>query len=486
MNFNSASFLFLFLPVFLIIYFVAHPERRVWVGLAGSVAFYAWGQAYYIPLIIGLAFVSYFLGLRMGNESAQGGNKRRMWLWAGIAINIGILAFYKLITTYGTRLFGGWAAILPGVVENRLNELVFPLGLSYISFQIVSYLVDVSRGTIKPEKSFPVYLMYIFLFPKLLAGPIARYASLADQLAAPSPNRSQIADGVRRFIQGFAKKVLVADVLARLVNAVFDQAHPDILPEIAWLALLAYALQIYFDFSGFTDMAIGLGWMMGFRIVENFNHPYIAQSIGDFWRRWHISLSGWFRDYIYFPLERRRIKGIGQPINILVVFLLTGLWHGVTMTFLIWGLVHGLFMVLESLFLARLLQKTVRPLRHGYALAVILLTWLIFRSPSPAFALEYLGRLLGNTEGIVPRTFTETSPLPFIEPSFWLALAIGILFTFPIRSLIEKWVRQVEERIPGSRFPLIVFSDAVLFSIFVLAIGFMTAEKFLPGIYGRF
>lgn len=485
MNFNTAYFLFLFLPLFLIIYTIAGRRWRVWVGLAGSLVFYAWGQVFHVPLILGLAVFNYLVGLQLGKQG-ETGTRRGAFLFAGVAINIGVLAFYKLIVTYGTGLFGGLTAVLPGTVESRLSELVFPLGLSYISFQAVSYLVDVSRGTTRPEKSLPAYALYIFLFPKLLTGPITRYAALAGQLALPKLDRNQVASGVRRFIQGFAKKVLIADILAKLVNAVFDQAQPNMLPGIAWLALLAFALQIYFDFSGYTDMAIGLGWMMGFSFMENFNDPYLAQSVGDFWRRWHISLSSWFRDYVYYPLERRRISFLGQPFNILVVFALTGLWHGVTLTFLLWGLVHGIFIVLESLFLGRLLQRSIRPVRHVYTLGVLLLTWLIFRSPSPAFAFGYLGRLMGNSAGINPQPFIQSSPLPFIEPSFWLALGIGIALSLPLKPLVEGWRETAEIRFPAAKAPLIVLSDLILFGAFVLAIGVMTTEKFLPGIYGRF
>jgi len=252
-------------------------------------------------------------------------------------------------------------------------------------------------------------------------------------------------------------------------------AHP---PFVGWLALIGFALQIYFDFSGLTDMAIGLAAMMGFRFIENFNHPYSAQSIGDFWRRWHISLSTWFRDYVFYPLERRRLPVLGQSLNILVVFLLTGLWHGVTISFVVWGLMHGFFLVLENAFLNRWLPRLWRPIRHLYALAAILLTWLVFRSPDLTYASDFLKYLFGRFPAQVTLPFLDTMPLPFIEPSFVLAFVAGILLSllpvFGMPKPVEK------------SFPLRLATDLVLLALFVLSLGMMASRTFLPGIYESF
>jgi alginate O-acetyltransferase complex protein AlgI len=241
-------------------------------------------------------------------------------------------------------------------------------------------------------------------------------------------------------------------------------------PLIGWLGLVGYALQIYYDFSGYTDMAIGLASMMGFRYIENFNTPYIAQSIGDFWRRWHISLSSWFRDYVFYPLERRRLPVVGQTLNILIVFLLTGLWHGVTPTFILWGLLHGFFIAIEGLFLNRLLQKTPQILRHVYTLSALLLTWLVFRAPSVEYALEYLTLLMGGVEA--------SAPLPFIEPSFIIAFIAGVIFCLPIGTVIQKRIEKSSA--------LIVTQDVILLVLFVLAAGMMASGAFQPGIYEGF
>jgi len=389
-----------------------------------------------------------------------------------------LLAFFKFFVTYGRSMFFGLDALLPARAEGWLDTLVFPLGLSYISFQLISYLLDVQKGAVKPERNLASFAFYILMFPKLLAGPIVRYRTLAETLPAPTLDTNQVADGVRRFVRGFVKKILIADVIGQVAIAAFGLPVEASTPLIAWLGLVGYALQIYYDFSGYTDMAIGLASMMGFRYIENFNHPYIAQSIGDFWRRWHISLSSWFRDYVFYPLERRRLPVIGQPFNILIVFLLTGLWHGVTLNFVVWGLLHGFFIAIEGLFLNRLLQKTPQVLRHVYTLSALLLTWLVFRAPSVEYALEYLTLLMGGVEAFVPLSFYDTYPLPFIEPSFIIAFATGLIFCLPVGAVIQKRV----EKSPA----LIVIQDIVLLALFVLAVGMMASSAFQPGIYEGF
>ncbi len=486
MQFNTAVFLFLFLPFFLILYFVAQPKLRLWVLLAASLLFYAWGQVFYVPLIAAIAGVNFLLGLQIEKQRPKNKALSKRLLLLGILFNIGMLAAFKILVTYGDDLLPTLAAFLPQRVEGWVQNLAFPLGLSYLAFQVTSYLIDVANGTLEAEGSLLSFSVYVFMFPKLLVGPITRYATIKSQLAEPSPTSEQIAQGIRRFIRGLAKKVLIADVLAGLVNAVFDQASPMVRPEIAWLALVAFALQIFFDFSGLVDMAIGLGMMMGIRFIENFNYPYIAQSVADFWRRWHISLSSWFRDYVYYPLERRRLPVIGQPVNILIVFLLTGLWHGVTLMFIAWGLLHGLFLVIESLFLGKWLQRVFPPLRTAYALGAILLTWLFFRSPSMGFAFAYLSRLGGNANGIQPILFSESTPLPFIDISVWLALAAGIVLSLPSGPFISAKVQGIIRKSPNLELPLTALGDVLLLALFVLSVAVLVSSRFRPGIYGSF
>lgn len=477
MNFNTALFLFLFLPIFLITYFLAQPRWRPVVGILGSLLFYAWGSAANLLWMVNLILFNYWLGLRLKEKPAK-------WLLPlGLLVNVGLLVFFKLFAAYGLDLFLGLAPYFPTRLSEWLSALTFPLGLSYISFQLISYLLDVNKGTIRPERNLVAFSFYVLLFPKLLVGPIVRYRTLAESLPLPALDTGQVADGARRFLRGFAKKVLIADVLATTVNAVFALPVEASTPTWAWLALLGYALQIFFDFSGYTDMALGLAAMMGLRFVENFNYPYIAQSIGDFWRRWHISLSTWFRDYIFYPLERRRLPVVGQSFNILVVFLLTGLWHGVTAGFVVWGLLHGLFLVLEGLFLNRWLKADwLQPVRHLYTLSALLLTWVFFRAPSLEYAFGFLRLLFGRAGRALQLPFSETTPLPFIEPSFVLAFAAALALSLPVGA----WFQKQAEKYPRLAFPLTVAGDALLLALFVLSVGMLTSSKFLPGIYGNF
>jgi alginate O-acetyltransferase complex protein AlgI len=472
MNFNTALFLFLFLPFFLIAYFIAQPRWRPWIGVGASLVFYAWGDRLNLVWIGALILVNYY---------AARWSAERAWtrlISLGVAFNVGILLFFKLFTAYRFDLFFGLGDSLQARAPEWFGSLPFPLGLSFVSFQAVSYLLDVRAKRVSAEKNFLSFAFYVLMFPKLLAGPIVRYRALAEALPAPVLDREQIADGMRRFMQGFVKKILLADTLARTVDAVFDLPVDALASEYAWLGLVGYALQIYFDFSGYTDMAVGLASMMGFRFVENFNYPYLSESIGDFWRRWHISLSTWFRDYVFYPLERKRLPVVGQSLNILAVFLLTGLWHGVTLKFIVWGGLHGIFLALESVFLGRWLAKWWKPFRHAYALSVILLTWLIFRSPDLDFARGYLRVLVyGNASPLV-LPFQQISPLPFIEPTFLLALGFGILFSMPIGA----WLRDQSK----PRLVAVVAVDAVLLAAFVLALGSMASGTFVPGIYANF
>ena len=384
-------------------------------------------------------------------------------LWAGILATIALLIGFKL--RVGVK---------------------YPLGLSYVAFQVLSYFFEVYNNKVDGEKNLLNFSFYLLLFPKIPVGPIARYSQLRDQISNIQVEPLDVADGIRRFILGFAKKALIADTLARVVTPIFNLSSPTIFPPIAWLVIISYSLQLYFDFSGYTDMAIGIGRMMGFRFMENFNFPYVSKNIGEFWRRWHISLSSWFRDFVFFPLERRRLKWIGQPVNILIVFVLTGLWHGVTSNFVIWGLIHGLALVFEFTFLGRKLRTIWVPLQHIYALGVILVSWVFFRSPTIHFAFVFLRRLMGDTRGLRTLPFDLTSPLPFIEPTFVLALLLGILFSLPV----SQWLNNLSKRILGDRlalkFTVQAFGDLGLIFILIASIAATASSTFMPGIYGKF
>jgi alginate O-acetyltransferase complex protein AlgI len=474
MNFSTPTFLFLFLPLFLTIFLLSERRVRVYLLVAASLIFLAWGQPVALAWL-GAAFVTTY-GFGLLAERGQG---RLPWLWAGIVANLALLAFFKWTPLYGL-------AWLPLDWSEYARGLAVPLGLSYFAFQAISYLVDTWRGTIPAERNPARLALYLLFFPKLVSGPLVRFKPFNEQLNDLNPNAEQIAGGIRRLLAGFVKRALIAGQLAIFVDAAFNQQTANLEPGFAWLALLAYTLQIYFDFSGYTDMALGLAAMVGIKLPENFNAPYIAESISDFWRRWHISLSTWFREYVFFPLERRRLPFLGQQINILIVFALTGLWHGFKPTFLAWGLLHGLAIALEMSGFGRWLKTTWRPLRHIYTLTVVLAGWVFFRAGSFPFALEFFRRLAGDTSGLVMRSFSETTPLPFIEPSFVIVLVIGLLFCLPLGPWWRGLRTRLEEKFPALFFIFQPLEDVLLVALFVLGLAALLAGGFAPNIYANF
>ena len=352
---------------------------------------------------------------------------------------------------------------------------------------MISYLVDVWKGNTPVEKNFMAFSAYLLFFPKLISGPITRYKPFALQMEQLNPSIDDIAAGFRRLLAGFVKRALIANQLAPMANAVFNLPTANVGPKFAWLALIAYTLQIFFDFSGYTDMAIGLGMMIGVRLPENFDFPYIAQSVSDFWRRWHITLSTWFREYVFYPLERRRFKWAGQQINILIVFLLTGLWHGFKPTFIVWGLLHGFALAVESLGFGRWLKQAWRPIRHVYAVVIIIVGWVFFRSNSLHFSYWFFRRLAGDTSGLTLLPFSvSTTPMPFIEPSFILALVAGIFFSLPISSIWKQIRASFEKRQENFFFLFQIFEDIALVLLFILGLAMLLSNSFLPNLYAKF
>jgi alginate O-acetyltransferase complex protein AlgI len=477
MDFTSLTFLFLFFPIFLSIYLISKPSLRLLLISIANVAFILAGQPWALLPLLGLSLVGYLIG--RGIEAKRENKKViSILMWAGIVVNIALLAFVKLIGAYGTD-------IVP-IGSLQPKGIVSLLGLSYITFQIISYIVDVYRGTIIAERDIVKYFAYVLFFPKLVSGPITRYKQFREQLVILDPTLGDFAAGLRRVLIGVIKRILIANQLAVVVNAVFDLPTPNVDPHLAWLALIAYSLQIYFDFSGYTDVALGLGKIVGITLPENFNYPYIAQGISDFWRRWHITLSTWFREYVFYPLERRKFRFAGQQINLVIVFLLTGLWHGPTLTFIIWGLLHGLAIAFESAGGGRWLKGLWRPFRHLYALSIILLGWVFFRSPNLNYAFGFIARLLGNRSGITPLPFSQTSPLPFIEPSFLIIIVVALIFSMPVVSLWQKARKRFETSNSLYVLYLQALEDVTVLALFVLSVAAHVSGAFLPNIYAKF
>jgi alginate O-acetyltransferase complex protein AlgI len=438
-----------------------------------------------LEIIVGLVVVNFIFGRLI--EAWRATTKAKLVLVAGIAGNLGILILYKSFSAYSPAVFVEFfKKVLPFFVEKWLLDLVFPIGLSYITFQTISYLIDVYKGTCPSEKNFLHFSLYVFFFPKILSGPITLYRSVANQLSNPSFDIQNAASGLRRFALGLAKKVLIADHLAKMVNAAFGLETPNFSTGIAWLVLVGFALQLYFDFSGYIDMAVGLGQVLGFHLPENFNYPYISRSIGEFWRRWHMTLSAWFREYVFYPLERRRFPVLGQQVNILIVFLLTGLWHGLTLPYIVWGLIHGVAIALESLFLSRWLKNAWRPIQHFYTLSIILFSWVFFRSSSLNFAWLFLKRLFGDSSGMTVLPFSATIPVPFIESTFLLALAIGLILSLPVSPWLAGIRKNLIIRQPKLALPIQIISDGLILALLWVSIAALAGGSFSPGIYDKF
>jgi alginate O-acetyltransferase complex protein AlgI len=485
MVFSSPIFLFVFLPVVLLgCVFQRMRLRNYWL-LGFSLIFYAWGEVAFVFLMLGSTLINYFLGRWIDRESDA---SRRKWAVAlAVGLNVGLLAFFKYANFMVDNL--NWMFTALGASPVHVASVRLPIGISFFTFHAVSYVVDIYRRKWAPAKSPDDVALYIFFFPQLIAGPILRWNAIAPQIASRIQTAEQFAQGARRFIMGLAKKVLIANVVAVPADQIFKMCSDgqDLSPALAWLGALCYTLQIYFDFSGYSDMAIGLGKMFGFEFMENFNYPYISQSIRDFWRRWHISLSSWFRDYLYIPLGGNRCSTSRNHLNLLLVFLLCGLWHGASWTFVVWGLYHGFFIMLEHTGFARLLGRVPGPLRHLYALLVVVVGWVIFRASTFLNALAFLGNMIGITSVKLPARPLES----LLSHQVACSIIAGIAFSTPIWGVVERWVGRKLETLPPTFVPVARATGAVLrlvllVALLVISSAWLAGGTYNPFIYFRF
>ena len=392
MVFSSILFLFAYLPIVLALYYIVPARWRNLCLFVVNLVFYGWGEPVYILLMLFSITVNYFAGRLISKHRAED-KKARGVLVANTVINLAMLVFFKYYD-----LFAGTISLIPGVNLPTLG-LELPIGISFYTFQTMSYPIDVYRGEADVQKSYISFGTFVALFPQLIAGPIVRYKDVANQLNFRANSVEQFSSGVRRFLVGLAKKVLIANNIGVLWDTYSAMPAGELTVLGAWLGIVAFSLQIYFDFSGYSDMAIGLGRMLGFEFLENFNYPYISQSVTEFWRRWHISLGTWFRDYVYIPLGGNR-RGLGrQFFNILVVWALTGFWHGANWTFLMWGLYYALFLMIEKAFLLKWLKKIPRFIRHIYAVVVAVCGWVLFQLDSVRQVGAYYKAMFGGAGG---------------------------------------------------------------------------------------
>jgi alginate O-acetyltransferase complex protein AlgI len=423
MVFSSIDFLFLFLPLFLLAQALL-PWRNLTFVLF-SLAFYFVGEGWYTGVIVASTLANYGFGLGIGAAARTG--RRRVLLAAGVAFNLALLVFFK----YTAFLVHG----LPGVgADSWLLRIHLPLGISFFSFHAISYLVDIYRRDAQAERSLVNLSLYMLMFPQLIAGPILRFHTVARQLRRRVVDARHLYFGVVLFCFGLGQKVLLADTLAGVADPLFARSE-SLSTQTAWLATLCYTLQIYFDFGGYSNMALGLGWICGFHFPRNFNYPYVSRSVTEFWRRWHMSLSRWFRDYLYLPLGGNREGAAKTYRNLLIVFLLCGLWHGAAWTFVLWGAWHGLLLVLERVGLARGLARLPRLLQHAYALLAVMLGWVLFRANGVSEA----GRILVQLAGAGSATDMSAWDLLTGEEAFVLGAAA--LLALPlVPALLSRWV----------------------------------------------
>ena len=466
MVFSSLEFIFVFLASVLAVYYLVPPKARNIVLLLFSLVFYGWGEPVYVFLMIATITVDYICGYIIGRDLDSKPKRAKVTLIVSIVINLALLGVFKYYD-----FFAGTLNSLLGRGVFPTLGLTLPIGISFYTFQALSYVIDVYRRDARVQKNIAAFGTYVTLFPQLIAGPIVRYADVDDQLRERTHSLTLFASGCRTFICGLAKKILLANAAGAMWNSLSAAAEPDALG--AWLAIVFYTFQIYFDFSGYSDMAIGLGKMFGFSFRENFYYPYVSESITEFWRRWHISLSTWFREYVYIPLGGNR-KGVGRTyFNLFCVWLLTGLWHGASWNFVLWGLYYFALLVIEKTFLLRLLERAPKFLRHIYSMAAVIFGWLLFVIEDVSSIGAYLSRMFGGT-GVFATQITVYELVRNL-----VFLAILILASTPAPK--KLWYKLYSKGTPWR-----IVQSVVCAITFVLCIAYLVDSSYNPFLYFRF
>ncbi|MBC8535279.1 MBOAT family O-acyltransferase [Feifania hominis] len=474
MLFSSVNFIFLFLPALLAVYF-AVPGRLRWLRnlllLIASLGFYAYGEPKYVLVMLGSILLNYLFGLAVSRFDGRAG---KWWVAGAVVCNIGILAYFKYTTFFVgnlNRLFG---------LSVELWNIVMPIGISFFTFQGLSYVLDVYRGGAAAQRNPLNVALYVSLFPQLIAGPIVRYETVADEIRNRRETLDDFADGISRFVVGLAKKVLLANTIGQATDAAFAVPAGELSAALAWLGAAAYAFQVYFDFSGYSDMAIGLGKMFGFHFLENFDYPYLSKSITEFWRRWHISLGTWFRDYVYIPLGGNRGGTARHLRNILVVWCLTGFWHGAAWNFLVWGLYFGVLLIGEKYLWGALLKRLPGAVQHLYALVLILVGWVLFRANDLPAAGAYLRAMFGFGAG----GFLSGQAL-YVLLEYGAFFAVALVASLPVVPAVQRLL----DRRSACRAALFVRYHArnlCLAGLFALSVVYLVSSTFNPFIYFRF
>lgn len=464
MIFSSIPFLFFFFPIFLILYYLAPFKIKNIILLIFSLIFYAWGEPVYIVLMIFSSIVDYING-RMIEKYYDNKVKKRIFMIGSVIINVLLLGFFKYSDFLIENINNIFNLSIP------LLELGLPIGISFFTFQTMSYSIDVYRGDVKAERNFLNFMTYVSMFPQLIAGPIVRYQTVSEELHKREITFEKFSIGFVRFLQGLFKKVLIANNVGYVWSLISGDVS-DISLMTAWLGIIMFAFQIYFDFSGYSDMAIGIGKMLGFTYPENFNYPYISKSITEFWRRWHISLSSWFKDYVYIPLGGSRCSKILNIRNILIVWMLTGIWHGAAWNFVLWGLYFGVILLIEKFVLKKFLEKLPNVLKHIYALFLILVGWLIFAFDDVNLLGQYAVKMFANG------MFIDAQFMQYFT-DYFVYIVVAIVFSMPIYPYFKG-----KFEFNNSFLQILIY--LVYIALFIVVISMLVSDTYNPFLYFRF
>ncbi len=473
MVFSSSLFLLYFFPVFIIAYLITPVKFKNYTLLIASVLFYAWGAPKFIFVLFAVLVIDYYLGNRI-YESA--GRKRKLYLLISIIINVGMLLYFKYSNFFVENL--NEVLYLFNIENVMWTKVVLPIGISFFTFQELSYTIDIYRDEHKPLKKFTDYMLFIFMFSHLIAGPIVTYHILAKDIV---DRRHQLNNdyrllGLYRFIIGLAKKVLIANVLGEVADDIFKLQPTEMNSTTAWLGITAYTFQLYFDFSGYSDMAIGIGKFMGFNFPENFNSPYISQSITEFWKRWHMTLSSWMKNYLYIPLGGNKVSVSRMFLNLWIVFLISGFWHGAEWTFIVWGAYHGFFIVLDKLFLIKLLKPIGKIPRTIFTFIIAMVGWVFFRSADLPYSIGFIKKMF---------SFQFRYPEVIYSNRFEFTMLLAIIFSFA--ALSDKMAQWQWNGLNISNKNFILSGRVILsVALFILALADITSSGFNPFIYFRF
>lgn len=485
MVFSSIIFLYLFLPLTIALYFLVGKKFHNILLLCASLLFYAWGEGFFVLVMLCSIIVNYFSGLLIEYFKEQ--RLSRFFFWLSVIFNLGLLSLYK----YANFIVDNINSLLSLVHVKPviLDPVHLPIGISFFTFQAISYVIDVYRGQTSAQRNPANMGLYIASFPQLIAGPIIRYHDVAKQIVERTVTRKDFNEGIERFILGLGKKVLIANPVAITVDKIFALPVNELSLPVAWLGVVCYSIQVYFDFSGYSDMAIGLGRMFGFRFMENFNYPYISKSIQDFWNRWHISLSSWIRDYLFFRIAlKRRHWGVwGMIYAIAITYSLIGLWHGACWTFVLWGMYHGLFMMIEQIGFSKVLNRLWYPVRIFYVNLVLFFSWPLFRAETLSDAMGYLLAMVGLGQAGGIKQYIAF----YLNIDGVLALIAGIIFAMPVYPFIkqtkEKMVARMKDKVSILVNDISAVSNTAALALILLAsVSSIASGSYNPFIYFRF